>query len=75
LQSLHFKFDKFICNFLRVQIILNKKVVNYKVSKLLEIYNFYAGGFFHTRSFEKLKKIRIKMISSDGLLRKPPLKI
>jgi hypothetical protein len=27
------------------------------------------------RTFEKLKKIRIKLISSDGSLRKPQLKI
>jgi hypothetical protein len=31
--------------------------------------------FYHTRSFEKLEKLRIKMIFSGGSLRKPPLEI
>jgi hypothetical protein len=44
--------------FLRAKMISNKKV--------LKIYNFYVGGFFLTRSFEKTQKIRIQMISSDG---------
>jgi len=34
----------------------NEKDVNYKVLLLFKIYNFYFGGFFHTKPFEKLKK-------------------
>jgi hypothetical protein len=38
--------------FLKAELISNKKGVKYKLSYLLEIYNFYVD-FFHTMSFEK----------------------
>jgi hypothetical protein len=44
--------------FLWAKIISNKKVINYKVSWLLEIYNFYVGSFFNMRTFEKVKKFQ-----------------
>jgi hypothetical protein len=56
--------------FLRVEMISNKKVViTFRDPQLL------CWWFFHTRAFEKLKKIRIKDISSGGFFKKPSLKI
>jgi hypothetical protein len=57
-----------------------KKVVNYKILWLLEIYNFYVGGFPY-KIIWKTQKIRIKIISnchyklnfSGDSLRKPLL--
>jgi hypothetical protein len=61
--------------FLRAKIISNKKVINSKVSWLLEIYNFYVGSFFIWGHLKKSKKFSIQMIFSGGFLRKPHVEI
>jgi hypothetical protein len=57
--------------FLWDKIISNKKVSNYNVSWLLEIYNFYVGSFFIWGHLKKSKNFSIQMIFSGGFLRKP----
>jgi hypothetical protein len=54
--------------------ISNQKSVNYKVSLYLKTYNFYFGGFFHPRQFEKFKfqnsniVLYNKMISNQNIV-------
>jgi hypothetical protein len=40
----------------RAEMIPNKNFVNYKVSYLLEIYNFYVNSFLIRGHLKKLKK-------------------
>jgi hypothetical protein len=61
--------------FLRAKIISNKKVINSKVSWLLEIYNFYVGSFFIWGHLKKSKNFSIQKIFSGGFLRKPLVEI
>jgi hypothetical protein len=51
-----------------------KKIINYKVSYIFEIYNFYFGRFSYEVIW-KIKKNQFQIISTDGFLNKPPLEI
>jgi len=69
--------------------ISNEKIINYKVSYLFKIYNFYFDGFFKRGHLKTQKKSssnyfyrRISQgtactnyISTGGFLRNPPVEI